>query len=171
MVHPGDLPVELVRLDHCCCVRGEGRDVLGEVVSQVLVVTEQPGERVPRRVVEPLAADALEHPVLTRANLHQAVGMLQDLVLGGLQHRIHTAQHQQRQHHRAVLVLLEGTAQLVGHPPDERHLVLKTLRSHMIPSSRVEQWHHNVETPDSRAVNRPTEPSHHRARHLTMVVR
>ena len=110
VVHPGDLPVELVRLDHRRRVRGEGRDVLGEVVSQVLVVTEQPGECVPRRVIEPLAADTLEHPVLTRANLHQTIGVLQDLILGGLQHRIHTAQHQQRQHHRAVLMLLERTA-------------------------------------------------------------
>lgn len=46
------------------------------------------------------------------------------------QHGVQSAKHQQRQYHRAVLVLLEGAAQLVGHLPHERDLVLEPLRRH-----------------------------------------
>jgi hypothetical protein len=37
------------------------------------------------------------------------------------------------EHDRAVLVLLEGAAELVGDLPDERDLVVEALRCHALP--------------------------------------
>ena len=55
--------------------------------------------------------------------------------LRGREDGVHAAQHQQRQHHRAVLVLLERPPKLVGDLPDERDLVLEADRRHLSPSS------------------------------------
>jgi hypothetical protein len=115
---------------------GELADVVAQVVGEVLVVVEQGGEGERRGVVEAVTGRFLSMCVLAPPISGRAKAALAThRVLGRREHGIHAAQDKQRQHDRAVLVLLEGAAELVRDLPDEGNLVLEANWRHVRPST------------------------------------
>ena len=133
-VHPLQPAVEVVGLDDPVGGGGELGDVVAQVGCDVLVVAEHRGEREARCVVERVARGALQQRVDALVDLVVLGGLGADLLAGRGQDGVHPAQHQQRQHHRAVLVLLERPPQLVGDLPDEGDFVLEADWRHFSPS-------------------------------------
>ena len=84
-----------------------------------------------------MARGALEECVDTLVDHRVLRGGVADLLAGRGEDGVHSAEHQQRQHHRPVFVLLERPPQLVGHLPDECNLVLETNRRHCSLSTWV----------------------------------
>ena len=137
-IHARDLVVEVVRLDDRVGVGRELANVGGQIVGQVLVVVQQRLEGQRRRVVEALLGRLLETGIHAGRDLDQAMRLRDHGILRRCQHLVHAAQDQQGEHDRAVLVLLEGAPELVGHSPDECDLVLKSQRGHA--SSFCSEW-------------------------------
>ena len=84
-----------------------------------------------------MASLLLEEGRLTLPDVLHANRHVENRLLRRREHSVHPAKHEQRQHDRAVFVLLEGAAQFVGDLPDEGDLVLEPDGGHSFPSLRL----------------------------------
>ena len=111
LVKPIDLHVEVELVDNVTRRLGEPGDVVAQVSSHVVGITQQRAERMPRRVDERLPSHLLQDRLTVLQCRRQLRHRLKNLILGRLQHAIQPPQHCQRQNHPAILRRLVHTPQ------------------------------------------------------------
>ena len=127
-----DLLVELKALEDLADVLGETGDVVGQVTTDVVGVALELVEiklavvMKAQRATVFILGQVVEDGIDIGNALAAQFGIaLEHGLFAGRQHGIEAAQHGQRQHHALVLRRAVGTAQQVGHRPDEIGKLLK----------------------------------------------